>query len=347
MKILQIIDTLNIGGAEKMCLELNTMLLDTGHQADCMVISSKGQLYDMIDKRSKVIYLERKNKYNLFKMRECAHHTINYDIVHVHQRHTWVYVKLSCIIFKGSKKLVFHDHYGDIAINKKPTFRLKNLFKPQTYIGVSQELTEWAKTELKINQSSVFLLRNTIIPCYRYSDKYKGDWVMVSNLRQTKNILLGIRMATLMKRRLVIFGNSDGSEYADSIIIAASKTEFVKIVHNETNIQQYLNNFKLAIHTSLSETGPLVLLEYMAHGLPFITSDCGEVVNQIREELPDFIVSSFNEQEWVEKIELLEYEMEVNREMVSKKLKNLFYMKFSPKTYIEKCLQIYQNVLNS
>ena len=42
MKILHVIDTLNIGGAEKVCLDLITMLLDAGHQADCMVISAKG-----------------------------------------------------------------------------------------------------------------------------------------------------------------------------------------------------------------------------------------------------------------------------------------------------------------
>ena len=79
------------------------------------------------------------------------------------------------------------------------------------------------KAKLKINETSVFLLENTIIPHSGHSDRYKGDWVMVSNLRSTKNILFAIRMADKMKRTLVVFGNHDGSSYADEVIKVADK----------------------------------------------------------------------------------------------------------------------------
>jgi glycosyltransferase involved in cell wall biosynthesis len=103
----------------------------------------------------------------------------------------------------------------------------------------------------------------------------------------------------------------------------------------------------MAIHTSLSETGPLVLLEYMANGLPFVTSNTGEVVDQIRDELPDLIVSTFNEEDWIEKIIALENEIQINGQFINRKLKELFNKKFSPEKYIEQCLKIYQNVLTS
>lgn len=152
-------------------------------------------------------------------------------------------------------------------------------------------------------------------------------------------------MADMMRRRLVIFGNHDGSEYADGIVKAVKESEYVELIQNESDIQRYLGNFSLGIHTSFSETGPLVLLEYMAHGLPFVTSNFGEVVNQIRQELPDFIASSFNEEEWMNKIEFIEREKQINGEKLGQRLKSLFTEKFSPKAYIEQCLKIYQNVL--
>ena len=96
----------------------------------------------------------------------------------------------------------------------------------------------------------------------------------------------------------------------------------------------------LGFDTALSETGPLVLLEYLSHGLPFITSDCGEVVKQIRKELPDFIASSFNEEEWGNKIELIEHEREIQGNQLNQMLKDLFTAKFSPKAYIEECQKI-------
>lgn len=345
MKILHVIDTLNVGGAEKVCLDLITLLLDGGHQADCLVISTKGPLYAKIDIRAKSVFLDRESKFNLCKMRKCARIISEYDIIHVHMRHTWAYVKISIMLFGRSDKLIFHDHYGDIAIDQKPTYRLKGLFKPHFYIGVSNELTEWATKKLKMNETSVFLLENTVIPTSDYSDRYSGDWVMVSNLRPTKNILFAIRMADRMNRTLVVFGNHDGSSYADEVINAAKKTDNVRLVANETDVQQYLVNFKLGIHTALSETGPLVLLEFMAHGLPFIATNTGEVLNKIREELPTFIASTFDEEKWEKQIISLEDEIRCNGEALRQKMQNLFNEKFSPQRYLDQCLKIYQSAL--
>lgn len=345
MKILHVIDSLNIGGAEKVYLDLVSMLLDAGHQVGCMVISARGPLYDKIDNRAQIIFLGRKSKFNPLTMRRCTLIASRYDIVHVHMRHTWAYVKLSSVLFKKIKGLIFHDHFGDIAINNNVTFRLKGFLKPHCYIGVSKELVDWARASLNLKEGHLHLLKNTIIPKYDCSDLYKGDWVMVSNLRETKNILFAIGLAERMKRQMVIFGNHDGSWYADKVIAAAEASDFGQIVQNEYHVQKYLGNFSLAVHASYSETGPLVLLEYLAHGLPFITYDCGEVVNQIRQELPDFIASSFNEEEWKLKIEFIELEKQINGEKLDQRLKALFAEKFSPKAYIEQCLKIYQNVL--
>lgn len=345
MRILHVIDTLNIGGAEKVCLDLITLLLDAGHQADCLVISYKGPLYEKLDYRAKAVFLNRRNKFNLCTMRKCALVASGYDIVHVHMRHTWAYVKLSSLLFNREMKLVFHDHFWEIGTAKDVTYKLKGIFKPTYYIGVSKDHIEWARLFLRIDAANTFSLANTIIPKYSISKKYYGDLIMVSNLRSIKNIHLGIKLAITLKRKLIIFGNHDGSEYADGVVEAVQESEYVELIQNETDIQQYLGNFALGIHTSLSETGPLVLLEYMAHGLPFITSDYGEVVNQIRQELPNFIASSFNEVEWRHKIEFIEQEKQINGEKLNQRLKALFAEKFSPEAYIEQCLKIYQNVL--
>ena len=247
MKVLQVIDTLNIGGAEKICLNLITLLLDAGHQADCMVISSKGPLFEKIDKRSRVIFLERKSKFCLCTMRKCALVASKYDIVHVHMRHTWAYVRFSSLVFNRKIKLIFHDHFWEIKTAKDATYRLKGIFKPDYYIGVSNDHIEWARQCLKMDEKHTFILANTIIPKYTQSEKYKGDMIMVSNLRSIKNIHFGITLANTLKRKLTIFGNHDGTEYADGVVKAVKESKFVELVKNETDIQQYLGNFKFGI----------------------------------------------------------------------------------------------------
>lgn len=346
MKILQVIDTLNIGGAEKVCLNLITMLLDAGHQADCMVISTKGPLYESIDKRAKAMFLDRGSKFNLLKMHECASVASQYDIVHVHMRHTWAYVRLSALVFNIKTKMIFHDHFWEINTSKDATFRLKGIFKPAHYIGVSNDHINWARRFLRIDEPNTFLLANTIIPKYTQSGKYHGDMVMVSNLRSIKNIHFGITLANTLKRKLTVFGNHDGSEYAYRVVKLAEESEYVEIIQNETDIQQYLKNFTLAIHTSISETGPLVLLEYMAHGLPFITSETGEVPGQLKNVFPDMIAESFETVEWEQKINALEKRIRTEGEALASELKKIFAEKFSPDSYQKQCLEIYQNVLN-
>jgi len=345
VKILHIIDTLNVGGAERVCLNLITMLHDSGHQADCMVISSKGKLYDQIDKRAKVFFLDRSRKFNLIKMLKCASFASDYDIVHVHMRHTWVYTKLALLLSHKHQKLVFHDHYGDISLDQNVPYRLKWPFRPDHYIAVSDDLKGWARMRFEKKGTRIYKLQNTIILSHIRSDKYSGDWILVSNLRSTKNLLFAIKLAYSMQRSLVIFGNHDGSHYADRVIMEAQGSGNVKIVQNEANVQQYLGNFTLAIHTSVSETGPLVLLEYMANGLPFISSPTGDVVSQIKDVFPTLIADSFEIEEWVQKISALEYMIKSDGKELSSVLKKLFAEKFSQERYIEQCLKIYQNVL--
>lgn len=346
MKILHVIDSLNVGGAEKVCIYLLSMLRETGHEADCMVITSKGPLHEKIDKRARLFFLNRKRKFSLIKMYKCAMIASEYDIIHVHMRHTWAYVKLSSLIFNSKLKLIFHDHFWGIRTPLDANFRLTGIFKPQFYVGVSYEHRKWAKENLKISDEHLFVLRNTILPDYGQSNIYFGDLLMISNLREVKNVLFAIRLANYLKRRLTIFGNTDGSHYADMVLKEGAKSEYITIIQGESEIQKHLSNFSLAIHTSIYETGPLVLLEYMAHGLPFITYKVGSVVEEIADKFPDMIIESFQLDDWEVKINLLEGRIKNGDKELSSDLIRVFEEKFSPDDYLNKCLKIYQNVLS-
>ncbi|NMB64133.1 MAG: glycosyltransferase [Spirochaetes bacterium] len=57
MKIIHIIDSLKIGGAGKVCLNLITLLIDASHQANCMVISARGQFFNKLTTDQKPSFL--------------------------------------------------------------------------------------------------------------------------------------------------------------------------------------------------------------------------------------------------------------------------------------------------
>jgi glycosyltransferase involved in cell wall biosynthesis len=342
-KILQVIDRLDAGGAERVFLDMTQLLLDKDIEVDTLTISGKGVLYNTIDQRAKHFFLDRRMKFSINKMLECAKLCANYDIVHVHMRHTYSYVKLAQILFGKKYKIIFHDHYGDIDKNILVPWTLRFFFKPSHYIGVSSSLCTWAKCNLKMNSLKIWMLRNTIIPYENKSVVPKNNkWVIVSNIRPSKNIEFAIQFASANHKVLDIFGQFTGDQYSKKILELVCKTDQVKLFTNELNVQSKMQAYHMAIHVAHSESGPLVLMEYLIQGLPFLAHKAGEVADVLKNELPECFVDSLNIEEWNLKLQVLNDNLPSER-----KLRDLFFKFFSPEQYINQCIAIYQEVLNS
>ena len=332
---------MEVGGAERVFLDLTYLLINVGIQVDTLLISDHGPLFQSIDCRAGKYSLNRKWKFNPFKLFECATVCSKYQIVHVHMRHTYAYVRLAQMISFKKFKIIFHDHYGDIGINSRIPFHLKGLFRPAYYIGVSRHLVNWALSKLNMDNDRAFLLENTIIPSTGNNrTNSKQDLVMVSNIRSTKNIELAIELANKFERNLTVYGNIHPSEYSENILKLIETSPYVKLIQGETNVQHFFGNYSLALHTAHSETGPLVLIEYLAKGLPFLAHATGEVADVLKDEIPECFMDSLEIANWEERIKYLE-----DAAPSSEKLKSLFSKYFGPQQYVEKCLDIYQKIL--
>jgi glycosyltransferase involved in cell wall biosynthesis len=337
IKILHVIDRLNIGGAEKVFLALTKLLLDEGLHVDTLLISEKGPLFNSIDPRAKQFFLNRKFKFSIFKLIECASICAHYDIVHVHMRFTYTYVKLAQLITRKKFKIIFHDH-GDREI---VPIGLRGLFKPEFYIGVSQRIVDWSVSSVHVKQNNSYLLRNIVITTtdVKLIDS-RPDWVMVSNIREIKNIELAIRLAHKLKKKLFIYGNAEKSSYSERILKLIQASSFVRLIQGESEVQQYFVNFKIAIHTAHSETGPLVLIEYLARGLPFLSHLTGEVANVLKKEIPECFIDTLDIDSWIEKLLYLQ-----RNPPSTEKLICLLHKYFGAQQYSEQCLKIYQKVV--
>lgn len=271
-------------------------------------------------------------------MVECATLCATYDIVHVHMRHTYQYVRLAQIIARKKFKIVFHDHF---SLTKVP-MSLRFFFKPSYYIGVCQQTIEWAAQKVKVNPSYIFMLRNTIIPKSFVQKEKRDSWLMVSNIRPIKNIEFAIDLAIKNNANLTIIGNFSDDIYKNKILEMLAVKKNVSILENVFDVQSVISEYSLAIHTSFSETGPLVLLEYLSQGIPFLSFKVGEVSNILSDHLSQYFIDNFDLNSWSKRIQ----EINLNK-IPSEKLKDIFYEYFSPDQYIIQCIQIYQKILNS
>lgn len=336
MKVLHVIDRLETGGAEKLFVSITKLLHDKSVHVGTLLFQSGSPLEQELKNSITHHALHRKSKYNpaiLYKANKICR---QYDIVHTHLRHVYAYIRLAQWLFGGKYKLIVHDHAG---ITKEAPKRFKGIFKPRYYIGVNKEQVNWARTVIGVDHKNTYLLENTILkpaqPIKQPSNKNKA--LLVANIRKVKNIEFAIALCKNMDWQLDIYGNTLEPDYYDQLQQAAGST--ANIHSGVTHFNNIYPDYKLAIHSSHEETGPLVLIEYLSAGLPFIAYKTGSAAEAIAAELPELFMDNFEPEQWQTRID----EITADHTM-PEKMRAVYQRKFDPEVYINKCLDIYKNV---
>lgn len=338
MKILQVIDRLEAGGAERLLISITHLLAGRNISVGVLLFNDGGALDKELDSRVEVHLLNRTNKFNLFTLYKAHSICKQYDIVHAHLRHVYAYIRMAQLLFGGKYKLLLHDH---AAITSHAPVRMRGIFKPRYYIGVNEEQTNWAINTIGVEQHNVFLLQNTVLAKGLSSNTRSGSKkaIMVANIRQVKNIEFAISLCKSMGWQLDIYGNIIEQEYYNKLTALAGDDKRINIITGITAFSGLYGKYELAIHCSPKETGPLVLIEYLAAGLPFIAYQTGSAADAIAAELPHLFMQHFEQEQWERRIGEIVQNNELPRQM-----QELYKKNFNPEDYINKCLQIYQSV---
>src|SRR5438874_4568066 len=91
-KVVQIIDRLHIGGAERVVIMLSNLLQQHGHNVKVITTVNTGPLAKQLNKEIKQISLNRKWKWNPITMRRLISEVKEYDVIHVHSSHNLRYL---------------------------------------------------------------------------------------------------------------------------------------------------------------------------------------------------------------------------------------------------------------
>ncbi|MDN5205383.1 glycosyltransferase [Fulvivirgaceae bacterium BMA10] len=350
MRILQVIDELNAGGAERVMVDLSNILNKYGHHVTAMTLTRPGNLQEQLGSGVVKVNLKRGWKFNLLSMLRFSRIARKHDIVHVHMRHNLKYAWLARLIFPFKSKLIFHDHFGRINIDTSFDTMLKRAMHASVYMGVSKQLCDWAVKNVMINNNKVFHLANIVRKQQgNENQRLEQDGlklVVVSNIRKEKHLSFALEVLMALSREmevtLDIYGQIVDHNYLlelNKIIAETGISNKINFIHHCTDIQRKLPLYDLALHTAKSETGPLVLIEYLGQSLPFVTYRTGEVVSQIDQDLPDFILDAFDVDQWVDRIKKLS--QRADKDLIN----TVFEKYFSEENYYNQCLKIYQKSL--
>lgn len=309
IRVLIVTDSLQLGGAEQVAVDIANSLDRDVHEVFFCATREDGLLRSSLADDVAVRILGRRATWDLPKLYEFGRYTkLNrIDIVHSHGRGTMRFVSLARSLGLVDARHVFHDHFGRLHLDRSagPSLRLPLRSSVDAYIGVESRLCRWAMEAVGLPPDRVHLVRSGV-RLDRFTSVAATDLrrefdlgqcevalVMIANFRPQKDHPTLIRALAELppsereRLRVVVCGSTtaDPAYFAGCLAMLdrLDVAHLVVPVGVRDDTPSLLAGADGAVFSSKNESGPLVLLEYMASGLPFVATETGEIAHAVKD----------------------------------------------------------------
>ena len=291
MKVLQIIDTLRPGGAERMAVTYANALSRVGVTSFLCSTRAQGSLKVTIDANVRCLHLSKRSSIDIKSIRECLRFIEKHNIEIIHAHGTSFFFAAQLKLIKSSLKLVWHNHYGATASQEKSKqFLIKIVSKKiDAIISVNESIHNWAQSYLK-HKKAIYIENfiNTTVTNKKNAVKLQGvkekRIVSLANLKHPKGHHFLIKSFKPIVEKhpdatLHLVGTDYKDDYSKKIeeFITTHKLHNNIFIHGvKDNPTAYLNECSIGVLSSSSEGLPMVLLEYAKVGLAVVVTDVGQ-----------------------------------------------------------------------
>ena len=293
MRVLQLIDSLNSGGAERMAITIANELSPHISQSFLCCTREEGLLKETINNRVKYCFLNKRSSLDISFFWRLYGYLKNNNIQIMHAHSTSFFSASIMKLFLPSLKLIWHEHHGN-RINQT---RLNNFvlyfssYFFNTIITVNKDLTHWCKKNLLTNH--VVCIPNCVFFPINPEDHdiRKNEIICVANLRVPKNHLNLLRSFSQICKvfpdwKLILVGKVNSDEYYANVTNFINENKMdssVEILGEQSNVYSRMIKAKVGVLSSDIEGLPMTLLEYGMSGLAVVCTDVGQckvVVNK-------------------------------------------------------------------
>jgi glycosyltransferase involved in cell wall biosynthesis len=298
MHVLHVIDSLAVGGSEMMLIELANASHADGLKVSVCVTRDKLSLSTLLVDDIPLWVLARKSRFDMKALRRFVSlvRENRVDVLHAHGRSTFSFLAFGSALGLLRRPVILHDHQGiEIDRTIPPWFRWAGRRWLSHYVGVSEKLGQWARNA-GVAPSRVDVIGNALdldrVTAQQAVDIRKEfgleeqviAGVVVAGLRYEKGLHVLIDAVSLCHAEtevaFLILGGWRDNEYevqCRRAVCARGIERSIRFVGERTDARAVARGADFAVIPSLSESGPLVLIEYLAGGVPVVATRVGDV----------------------------------------------------------------------
>jgi len=341
MRILQVINSLGTGGAEKLVSESIPLFRNAGIETDVLLLwDNEFPFYIELKSTDccKIYVLKKSNRirdiYSLSHIPKIRKIIKNYDLIHVHLFPASYYTALANIGL--NKKIIFTEHSTSNKRISNPRYKMIEKWVYAQYnclVCITEEVKNIYQNYLGLAKKSV-VIRNGVdldkihdAAAYmktEISSKLKNDDFLLfqaSGFRPPKDQDTIIRSLSLLPGhvKLVLAGSGNREEELRGLAATMGLEDRIIFLGPRTDIPRLLKTVDVVVLSSNYEGLSLASIEGMASGKPFVASDVpglGKVVNGA-----GLLFSKGNEKEFSAIISELMHHPEKQKEVADECLK--------------------------
>ncbi|SDE76583.1 Glycosyltransferase involved in cell wall bisynthesis [Pricia antarctica] len=294
MHILQIINSLLIGGAEKLVVEASKKIIEKGHQVDILLFKTTNSLLEqeVLTRTDITVHFlsENTNIYNPSHILKIRKHLLQnkYDVVHVHLFPA-VYWTALAVRKSFNGKLIHTEHNTKNRRMGNWFYRqIDNIIyrKYDCHIAISDAVRKSLDVHLMTKKSKVVNIYNgvnleTIASAKAIDREQLGlnddqkILIQVSSFRKQKNQAILIKALERLNANvhLLLVGKGELMSYCESLAKELYVENRVHFLGVRTDVPQLLKTADIVILSSHYEGLSLASVEGLASGKPFIASN--------------------------------------------------------------------------
>lgn len=347
MKVLHIINSLEIGGAQRLLSDLIPLQIRQGLDVNVLVGGEEGNEFSRkIQSAGCHIHKIDSPQYiSLNSIKEIRRIIKNYDVVHVHLFPSLYLVALASLGLKT--KLVYTEHSTSNRRREKAYLRPIEQFIYRKYnkiVSISQQTQEALQKWLK-NDDNRFVVINNGVDVERFSSikrpVKKNSLIMISRFVDAKDQATVIKAMKYLNSDVTLTLVGDGENLEKCIDLAKSigVGDRVIFLGSRSDIAELISSSDIGIQSSNWEGFGLTAVELMAAGKPVIASNVDGLKQVV--EGAGLIFEKGNPEQLADKINVLLHNPDIYDETTIKCFNRA--KQFDIRHMADQYLQVYVN----